>query len=302
MRAIVRCTGVMSLAALMFFCTGAGLFPQSATDAFIYNPKGQPVQISPTLLEIFVMFNGIVDAEGKRAVAREIDGLLLPNDVDLLDDANAVVYPIDLTLIRDNSRLQDIIAELRSLPSVAAAHQVYRNNNDQPIYFGNRVELKLSSAASMDEVLAFLAESNTKVVAVNRDQDDPKQIEIVVAPEDNSLEAANSLHESGLVEYASPKAVNVHSFPVNSFLRADNYPNPCTDFTVISYSIAYDSPLSLTVHDLEGRKVAELLRSSFHLHGSGRVEFDTSQLPLGAYYYFVETPYDGFIGKIIVRR
>lgn len=72
------------------------------------------------------------------------------------------------------------------------------------------------------------------------------------------------------------------------FSLSQNYPNPFNPSTQISFSIAKESEVSLTVFNLLGQKVAVLLDGKSFAPGAHSVSFDASGLPNGIYYYKIE--------------
>jgi hypothetical protein len=83
------------------------------------------------------------------------------------------------------------------------------------------------------------------------------------------------------------------SLPAEFFL-SQNYPNPFNPTTRISYRVARNSHVTLSVHDMLGREVAVLVNGEKPA-GSHNVQFNASGLPSGTYVYrlraegFVET-------------
>ncbi|MEX0680109.1 MAG: T9SS type A sorting domain-containing protein [Balneolales bacterium] len=67
-----------------------------------------------------------------------------------------------------------------------------------------------------------------------------------------------------------------------------NYPNPFNPFTTIPFSISSDSPVSLEVFNILGRKVAVLLNNEYRTAGNHSVRFDASSLSSGLYVYRLE--------------
>jgi hypothetical protein len=63
-----------------------------------------------------------------------------------------------------------------------------------------------------------------------------------------------------------------------------NYPNPFSSFTNISYSIPVNSTVDLRVYDYSGREIM-LIENAQKPAGSYTIEFDGSHLPAGNYIY-----------------
>lgn len=100
----------------------------------------------------------------------------------------------------------------------------------------------------------------------------------------------NDLGESELWLLDNVKAtvivvgVNDNQPVVNSFDLSQNYPNPFNPSTLIKFSIAERSNVTLKVFDMLGREVATLLNTTKDA-GSHEVSFDASNLASGLYVY-----------------
>lgn len=66
-----------------------------------------------------------------------------------------------------------------------------------------------------------------------------------------------------------------------------NYPNPFNPSTTIEFSITQKSKISLTIYNLLGSKVADLIDNSEFDAGTYRIEFNASQLASGTYIYAI---------------
>jgi len=78
----------------------------------------------------------------------------------------------------------------------------------------------------------------------------------------------------------------------NGFVLEQNYPNPFNPNTKIRYKISELSSVKLTVYNLLGEKVIDLVNSE-QGEGSYEVEFNASKLPSGIYFYRLQA--DSFI-------
>jgi hypothetical protein len=81
-----------------------------------------------------------------------------------------------------------------------------------------------------------------------------------------------------------------------SFALQQNYPNPFNPMTVVSYQLPVTSEVTLVVHDLLGRKVAELVNEK-QAPGSYEARFDGAGLASGVYLYRLTAN-----GNIAVRK
>jgi hypothetical protein len=107
-------------------------------------------------------------------------------------------------------------------------------------------------------------------------------------PEDNRVAVAT--HGRGMWAGTPGSAVSTEeevteSVIPESFALNQNYPNPFNPSTVISYSLPSSSNVNITVYDINGRKVAELLRNEMKSAGSHEFNFDASNLASGVYLY-----------------
>ncbi len=87
--------------------------------------------------------------------------------------------------------------------------------------------------------------------------------------------------------------VNVEIIAPAEFGLAQNYPNPFNPSTKISFGLAVDSKVKISVYNLLGEQVAILLNSDLTV-GNHNVTFDAKNLNSGVYFYKLEaTGVDG---------
>jgi len=79
------------------------------------------------------------------------------------------------------------------------------------------------------------------------------------------------------------------------------YPNPFNPTTTIHYVIPEAAKVTLTIYDIQGREVAELV-NGFRQAGSHEVTFDASQLTSGVYLYRLSAPSFTAIGKMTLLK
>jgi alkaline phosphatase D len=79
-------------------------------------------------------------------------------------------------------------------------------------------------------------------------------------------------------------------------LAIGNYPNPCSDHTLIHYVIAKEAHVTIQVIDINGNEVLRPLNAFFHAPGPYAARIDISSLPSGTYYYRL------LIGTSIITR
>jgi photosystem II stability/assembly factor-like uncharacterized protein len=104
-------------------------------------------------------------------------------------------------------------------------------------------------------------------------------------------------YDGGLTWSADPlmdKSIYKQSLPLkNSNNKASNdievkqnYPNPFNPSTTISYTLPFDSKVSVKVFDITGREVAQLV-NNFENTGNHNITFNASGLSSGIYFYTI---------------
>jgi len=88
--------------------------------------------------------------------------------------------------------------------------------------------------------------------------------------------------------------------PTGFFLE-QNYPNPFNNSTTISYIVSTRSHVSLTVFDVLGREIDQLV-NDVHDPGTYRVQFDGSELSSGVYYYRLAAGTNSVTRKFLFLR
>ena len=83
--------------------------------------------------------------------------------------------------------------------------------------------------------------------------------------------------------------INNNSSPVRYELY-QNYPNPFNPYTMISYSLKYNTFVNLDIYNIEGKFIASLV-NEYQKSGDYSVPFSVSKYPLasGVYYYRLVT-------------
>ena|GEM_PF-5892916 len=86
-----------------------------------------------------------------------------------------------------------------------------------------------------------------------------------------------------------------------SFGISQNYPNPFNPTTTISYQLANNSHVRLTVWNMLGQRVATLVDEN-EQRGVHHVTFDASQLASGIYLYRLQTGGKVFVKKMLLMK
>lgn len=85
--------------------------------------------------------------------------------------------------------------------------------------------------------------------------------------------------------YKFSQELSITIEPPKVFSLLQNYPNPFNPVTLIKYSLATKSNVQLSVYDILGKKVMDLINNSVIEPGNHQIEFDASDIPSGVYFY-----------------
>lgn len=100
--------------------------------------------------------------------------------------------------------------------------------------------------------------------------------------------SSNGVADFILLKIADVTAIHSPRETVNNFRLEQNYPNPFNPSTKISFTIEKPGYVKLSVSDISGKEVAELVNSSMNT-GSYEVNFNAENLSGGVYFYRLET-------------
>lgn len=120
----------------------------------------------------------------------------------------------------------------------------------------------------------------------------------------------NASSDKGTSEYSSlasfktedaVSALNETKKVVNKYNLLQNYPNPFNPVTTIRFSLAKEGNVNLSVYDVLGNKVKELIEGRYAA-GYHSVKLDASDLSTGVYFYRLQA--GGFISvkKLILMK
>lgn len=93
-----------------------------------------------------------------------------------------------------------------------------------------------------------------------------------------------TLQANAIVSPGNLSAVNDNSTIPQKFALEQNYPNPFNPSTIINFSLAKGGQVTLSVYDLLGQQVSELVNERREA-GVYEVKFDGSNLSSGVYFY-----------------
>lgn len=82
---------------------------------------------------------------------------------------------------------------------------------------------------------------------------------------------------------------------------SQNYPNPFNPSTLIKYSVPKSGIVTLSVYNLTGQKVADLVQN-YQVSGEYEVEWNASEMSSGIYYYRLESSGKSIINKMTLIK
>jgi hypothetical protein len=114
---------------------------------------------------------------------------------------------------------------------------------------------------------------------------------------DGSLKSGTYTYRLKQVDYDGTseytESVEADVIAPDVFALEQNYPNPFNPSTTINFSLAADSKVSLTVFDILGQEVANLINGNVAA-GSHEINFNASNVNSGVYFYRIDaTAVDG---------
>jgi hypothetical protein len=101
------------------------------------------------------------------------------------------------------------------------------------------------------------------------------------------------IDNSGLYEYSAVATVNI-GIP-DLYSLSQNYPNPFNPSTTIKFSLSSDSKVNISVFNILGQRVSELLNET-RSAGNYEITFDARKLSSGVYLYRIDA--SGMDGKL----
>ena len=101
-------------------------------------------------------------------------------------------------------------------------------------------------------------------------------------------------------KFSHPTDINDHRLSGHSDMLY-NYPNPFTDRTTVSFHLEQATHVNLTVYNMRGATVANLLDKKLD-RGTCSVDFISAHLPSGIYQLVMKTPDQVMVRKMVIIR
>jgi hypothetical protein len=114
-------------------------------------------------------------------------------------------------------------------------------------------------------------------------QDSLNRFVVTLPARGRGINPPGTIEPDTLFNYTVITGIVSNNGPVKYSLE-QNYPNPFNPQTSISFTVGKRSEVSIPVYDILGKKVAELVNSTFN-SGSHSFIFDAENLSAGVYYY-----------------
>ncbi len=174
------------------------------------------------------------------------------------------------------------------------------SNTQNYNYFTYRIVL---SSDSKDYLIDF---NQFKLLDGSQGSIDPKLIEDVIFNLNNADNPGltNFNFEVKNIAFVGTGVTSVNdmnnSMP-KEFALAQNYPNPFNPTTVIEFSVPKQEKLSLTVYNILGQNVAQLLNNEM-APGHHSITFDASRLSSGVYFYQLLGDHVNITKKMILTK
>ncbi|MBK9249764.1 MAG: DUF1501 domain-containing protein [Ignavibacteria bacterium] len=101
--------------------------------------------------------------------------------------------------------------------------------------------------------------------------------------------------------FEPPVGVEEYSNVDGSLYLEQNIPNPANSTTTIRYTLPAASNVRLSVFTPQGKKVATIF-TGYQEQGSYSIPFPTGNLPIGSYYYQLETEHFKAVKSMFIAR
>ncbi|MEO8167458.1 MAG: M1 family aminopeptidase, partial [bacterium] len=150
---------------------------------------------------------------------------------------------------------------------------IARQTQSNPAFFKMPIELKITFASG-DTTVRVMNDANNQTFTFTFNRQ-PTGLQF--DPNNNIV----------LKQGTTTLGVPVNDRVPDKFALHQNYPNPFNPVTTIKYDLPYQSHVRMTVFDVLGSKVAELVNESLPA-GEYTTQFNGSNLSSGVYYYRIE--------------
>jgi hypothetical protein len=234
------------------YMSGSDIFhyPNSVVSVNILAKKGLPNLIEPAKPQYFVMKN--------------------------LSSINTAI------LLFESNRLKngDEVAIFNSKGYIVGSASAIGNRAFMTIFGYDEIEKNIESGAKQNENLYIkVFDNDTKKEYIVED--------ILVTDMINNKTLDNLYYKTDALLKVTDLSVKV-SIP-DKYSLEQNYPNPFNPTTIIKFSLASNSQVSLEIYNTLGQVVKKLINSSELNAGTHQIEFNAEGLSTGIYFYKLQT-------------
>ncbi|QHT66359.1 S8 family serine peptidase [Rhodocytophaga rosea] len=178
--------------------------PSNTIEEYYYYAQGKKTALTPIRDEIFVTYTTKVNlAKGNNSTFILKNKVGKPAKNDVFAPVNAIRYKIGPSMVKSAQRLTDIAGQFKSDPDVITAYPAFKIGGEK-VYVGNKVTYMLKSGAQAMQASNFL-KSHQAAIVEEINLGDKILYVVAVSKGKSTFGVANSLFESGLVEYAEPE-------------------------------------------------------------------------------------------------
>jgi|GEM_PF-1472713 len=107
--------------------------------------------------------------------------------------------------------------------------------------------------------------------------------------------------ESRAFIFSPSTGVSWEQSHIKDFALMQNYPNPFNPATTIQYNLAKDTPVEISVYNLNGKQVDKLVNTK-QKAGRHVIDYNAEHLPSGIYFYQIQTRESKEMKKMILLK
>ena len=119
----------------------------------------------------------------------------------------------------------------------------------------------------------------------------------LLAPSVKAKKLSGTSSRFGITIAPNTSVSNEPDTKPTTFALNQNYPNPFNPSTTISYSVGQTGPVNITVYNVMGQKVAELVNATKTAGNNYQISWDATAQASGIYYYRLTAP-----GQVLTRQ
>ena len=171
-----------------------------------------------------------------------------------------------------------LVGEAQGYPNIS--FPVYGEIDELRIWNKARSQVKINA----NKQIIFKGESSELIGYWRFEELDDNLSPDKSCVQNNAKFIGNSCLVPSSLELSYLTGLHQENHTVQKLELYQNYPNPFNAKTMISYTLKEKQHVSVTIYDLLGRKIKELVNEQ-QLSGIYSVSFDAEKLPSGIYFY-----------------